>query len=213
MNISGVVNFLSAPSDVGRTESFLQDWAKDRHWWKQIHGAFEVPETPGLYLWLTDADIGGRKVLVPRKVGQGGGGTDRSPRSTPGTLHSRMKRYVSRRQTSRDSCEGSFQCALACSHRSSILDATRRPTAAVYTASIDQILDQGAAVVPYSDQPRRLGAVDFALHGGKDLRHLFIAMVSVDPEQRASLHDWEIQLQQRFDGRNQAYGLPRTVNG
>ena len=213
MNISGVVNFLSSPSDAGQTESFLQDWAKDRVSWKQIHGTFEVPKRPGLYLWYSDADIDCRNVLVPRKVGQGGGGTDRSPRPSLRTLDSRMERYVPRRETRRDSCAGTFQCALACSHRSSILDATRRPTTAVYTASVDQILDQGAAVVPHSSNPRRRGAVDFALHGGEDLHHLFITMVSVDPEQRATLHTWETQLQERFDDRNEEYGLPRTVNG
>ena len=177
-------------------------------------GQESVPDEPGLYLWGADRTVDNKRHLVPRYVGRAAGTLTLRKRfvSQTGRWGMRVGRYV----LAPDTTPGDTppQGVIACLYHNEIRDAVGDVLDSEYRNTLKPLVDPQSPVVrgleafptslvasfrskaqghPGSDLRLR-HAVDWALHGGPDLVHLWAAFLpgitEVQEELRSAAIRW-----------------------
>lgn len=177
-----------------------------------------VPNEPGLYLWGACRTVQGKRRIVPRYVGKDNNSLRSRLLSRTGRHSGGRGRYV----LPADVRPGSTppQGWLACEFQGEIRAAVGKMTDREYADMLKPFGPQSPAVRGLKAFPKSLvarirskvgndlrlrHAVDWALHGGPNLKHLWVAFLPGVPEREAELCGAAIRWRTK-------HGLPPLLN-
>ncbi len=175
-----------------------------------------VPNEPGLYLWGADRTVDGQRHIVPRYVGRAKSTLQRRFVSRTGHWVSGQGRYLLAPGVPPGDTPP--QGALACLFHDAIRDAVGNISNSEYMKTLKPLdKPQSPAVRGLEAFPRPLvasfgsstlrlrHAVDWALHGGPNLVHLWVAFLPGIPNLEGELKGAAIRWRTN-------YGLPPLLN-
>ena len=194
---------------------------------------YEIPDGPGLYMWGADRTVDGQGVFVPRYVGFATDSLSQRMVNWKGEFVSRKGRYV---PGPKGPCADiPEQCHLATKYWDRIVCAAAGVSNAEYADRLfkelrhlrrkDTILYNLLRAFPSELVARfrakkSLGmdlrlrhAIDWALHGGQNLEHLWVALLpAADSPSKAQLEKLEEAVILAVRRWNRQQGLPYPLN-
>lgn len=204
----------------------LPDTEWQRHSYEEVlDNPAVLPKGPGLYLWGSSRPIGGKEYLVPRSVGKASRDLRSRIVDLRGSSTGPNGRYV---PTALSFQKSTFpQGLIATEYHVEILRSVRRRwgdlASDTYSVTMWQRLEELLAVIPNEVRFHRgfwttgmaqadlrcKHAIDWALHGGGALEHLWVQVARWIPE---DINGAERRLIQAVVEWNANQGLPNLLN-